>query len=441
MLRSRTIREGSVGLLVLVGIALFGAVALWLRGINFTGKNYQIIAEFPNVNGIQIGDSVRYRGLKVGKITDIIPGTNGVDVIMEISSSDLLIPKNALIQASSSGLIGETFVAIIPQNELPEQAQEITPLSQNCDSSLIICNNERLEGQPGITLDDLMPLMFRMSTLYSDPQFFENINAAVQNTSMAASEATRLSRELSVLAKALRGQLNTFSNTANAITKVANNSSEQIASTAEQYQRTANQISKLTTSVNQLITQNRSNLVATLDNIKTTSDRLKNLTVQIEKSLGNTNTEQLIQNLETLTANAAAASANLKDISATFSHPNNLVTLQQTLDSARVTFVNAQKITSDLEQITGDPTFVNNVKNLVNGLGNLVSSTEQLEQQVQTTQILEPVQQQLSLHSSPNNFNLDEKSPKLKSTEKKPNYHLNSSAEFPIPDLNKQPKP
>ncbi|GAB4226548.1 MAG: MlaD family protein [Stanieria sp.] len=447
MLRSRTIREGSVGLLVLVGIALFGAVALWLRGINFTEKSYQIIAEFPNVNGIQVGDSVRYRGLKVGKITDIIPGTNGVDVIMEISSSNLLIPKNALIQASSSGLIGETFVAIIPQRELPEQAQGITPLSQNCDSSLVICNNDRLEGQPGITLDDLMPLMFRMSTLYSDPRFFDNINTAVQNTSMAAGEATKLSRELSVLAKDLRGQLNTFSNTANAITKVADNSSEQIASTAEQYKKTANQISELTTSINQLITQNRSNLVATLDNIKTTSDRLQNLTVQIDKSFGNTNTEQLVQNLETLTANAAAASANLKDISATFSNPNNLVTLQQTLDSARVTFVNAQKITSDLEQITGDPAFVNNVKNLVNGLGNLVSSTEQLEQQVQTTQMLEPVQQQLSLRSDNDNFNLTEKSLKLESknknslSAKETNYHLNSSAKFPIPQLNKQPKP
>ncbi|AFZ34042.1 Mammalian cell entry related domain protein [Stanieria cyanosphaera PCC 7437] len=446
MLRSRTIREGSVGLLALIGIALFGAVALWLRGINFTEKSYQVIAQFPNVNGIQVGDSVRYRGLKVGKITDIMPGTNGVDVMMEISSSDLLIPKNALIQASSSGLIGETFVAIIPQNQLPDQAQATNPLSQNCDSSLIICNNDRLEGQPGITLDDLMPLMYQMSTLYSDPRFFDNINTAVQNTSMAAGEATQLSRDLSVLVKDLRGQLKTFSNTANAITKVAENSSEQIASTAEQYKKTANQISELTTSVNQLVTQNRSNLVATLDNIKTTSDRLQNLTVQIDKSLGNTNTEQLVQNLETLTANAAEASANLKDISATFSNPNNLVTLQQTLDSARVTFVNAQKITADLEQITGDPAFVNNVKNLVNGLGNLVSSTEQLEQQVQTTQILEPVQQQLSLGSSTDNFNLAEKSLKLESTEqnvlleKETNFHLNSSADFPVPELNKQPK-
>ena len=64
------------------------------------------------------------------------------------------------------------------------------------------------------------------------------------------------------------------------------------------------------------------------------------------------------------------------------------MSLQQTLDSARVTFDNAQKITSDLESLTGDPAFLNNVKDLVNGLGNLVSTTEQLEQQIQTGQTI-----------------------------------------------------
>ena len=105
-MRSRNIREGSVGLLIVAGIALFGGITLWLRGIKFGKKTYEIIAEFSDVNGIQVGDSVRYRGLKVGRISGIKPGTNGVDIIMEVNSNDLLIPKAATIQASSSGLIG-----------------------------------------------------------------------------------------------------------------------------------------------------------------------------------------------------------------------------------------------------------------------------------------------------------------------------------------------
>ncbi|MGL5807492.1 MAG: hypothetical protein ACRC11_19010, partial [Xenococcaceae cyanobacterium] len=83
----------------------------------------------------------------------------------------------------------------------------------------------------------------------------------------------------------------------------------------------------------------------------------------------------------------------------------NVTVLQQTLDSARVTFENAQKITSDLDDLTGDPAFRDNVRNLVNGLGNLVSSTEQLQQEMQTAKVLEPVssnlKQQIKRQSQP----------------------------------------
>ena len=393
MLRSRTIREGSVGLLALVGIFLFGSVVLWLRGINFRDRSYEIIGEFPNVNGIQVGDSVRYRGLKVGRIIEIQPGSNGVDVIMEIFSDDLLIPKESSLQASNSGLIGETFIDILPQTQLAEQASTMNPLSQDCDSSMIICNSERLQGQPGITMDDLMPLMFRMSSLYSDPRFFDNINAAVNNTALAAEEATELGQEMSQLLGSVEQELKTFSSAAESITNLANNSSGQISATAEKYQVTADQLNQLTANLNTLLEQNQDNLVATLDSIKNTSDRLNNLTVQLDHTLASTDTQKLAKDLETLTANAAEASANLKDISTAFNNPNNLVTLQQTLDSARATFANTQKITADLDEITGDPEFRNRVRDLVEGLSSLVSSTQELEKQIETTQFVKTNQQ------------------------------------------------
>ena len=74
------------------------------------------MVDFPDVNG------VRYRGLQVGRVEDIQPGTNGVDVVLEIDSTDFLIPKDADFKAKSSGSIGDTFVAIIPQSPLPTQS-------------------------------------------------------------------------------------------------------------------------------------------------------------------------------------------------------------------------------------------------------------------------------------------------------------------------------
>jgi phospholipid/cholesterol/gamma-HCH transport system substrate-binding protein len=446
MLRSRTIREGSVGLLVLVGIILFGGFALWLRGFRFRDTSYEIIADFPNVNGIQVGDSVRYRGLKVGQITKIQPATNGVDVTMEIYSSKLLIPKEATIQATSSGLIGQTFIDITPQEPLPPDAQAMSPLSEECNPKLIVCDRDRLQGQPGVTLDDLLPLMFQMTSLYSDPQFFDNVNAAAQNASVAASEVAQLSRRVIVLTDNVQQEFTNFSATAQAITDAANRTTTQIETTAKQ-------IGQLTTTTNELIEQNRNTLTHTLNNISETSDRLNTLVEQFDTTLASVDKEQLVQNLATLTANAADASANLKEISAAFSEPSSLVMLQQTLDSARATFANTQKITADLEEFTGDPAFRNNLRQLVDGLSNLVSSTEQLEQQIETAKALQSVSQGANLPPStlplsqsvdrllgPDLFTTDGNQARLLSQPKNSQSENLSARELPVNNLHQRPQ-
>ena len=398
-MRSRTIREGSVGLLIIFSIALFGGIALWLRGIKFGEESYEIIADFSDVNGIKVGDPVRYRGLKVGKISRIQPATNGVDVAMEIYSSELLIPRNVTIQARSSGLIGETSIDIIPQAELSADASDMNPVAKNCDSNKVLCQNTRLKGERAITLDDLLPLTYRFSNLYGDPQFFAKVEDTFTNGSIAAAEVADLSRNTSLLVQDLRKEISNISTVTKTVTDMANNTSTQLVATAEKYQATAEQLNQLASSVNELVTENKSNLVTTLDTISATSNSLQSLVAKLDKTVDAVDTEKLALNLSSLTANAADASQNLKDISASFNNPASLVGLQQTLDSARVTFDNAQKITSDLESITGDPAFLENVRTLVNGLSNLVSSTEQLEQEMETTQKIKPLHQALSINN------------------------------------------
>jgi len=401
-MRSRTIREGSVGLLILFSILLFGGVALWIKGITFGKKSYNITANFPDVNGIQLGDGVRYRGLKIGRVKDIKPEANDVKVELEIDSANLVIPKNASVQATSSGLIGETFIDIIPESDLSSNSVNMSPLAGNCDPALILCDNSNLKGEKGITLDDLLPYTYRFSKAYGEPEFVNKVNDAVENASIAAGEVANLTRDTSALIIELKQEIAGVSDTTQAITNVANNTSTELVATAKTYQKTAEQISRLASNVEQLIDQNEVNLATTLGSIETTSNRLQNLVTKIDKTVDATDTQKLATNLEDLTTNAAVASKNLKNISASFSTDESLVSLQQTLDSARVTFDNAQKITADLESITGDPAFLENVRDLVNGLNNLLSTTDQLEQQVQTSHLIKPVQKALKQSDSAN---------------------------------------
>lgn len=381
-MRSRTLREGSVGLLIIFGILVFGGLALWIKGIKFGAKSYKIIADFPDVNGIQLGDGVRYRGLQVGRVNAIQPNTNGVDVVIEIDSTDLLIPQDAILKARSSGLIGETFVDIVPKSPLPAEVAKMNPVGSNCDSAQIICDNARLQGEKGITLDDLLPYTYRFSKAYGEPEFVAQVNETFGSATVAADEIAQLSKNTSIVLDDLKQE-------------VIKTSGELVA-TAEAFKTTASQINRLTGNVEQLIAQNEANLSNTLDSINTTSDRLQGLVAKLDKTVDTVDVNQLASNLEELTTNATVASENLKNLTESFGSDKNLVSLQQTLDSAKVTFDNAQKITSDLEAITGDPSFLENVRNLVNGLGNLVSTTEQLEQQIQTSQAIKPLNYPLS---------------------------------------------
>jgi phospholipid/cholesterol/gamma-HCH transport system substrate-binding protein len=372
MMRSRTLREGSVGLLILGGLALFAWLILWLRGLSLGSRSYHVFLEFPSIPGLESGAAVRFRGVTVGKVVQTRPGPNGVEVEVEISPADLIIPKNVTVEASQSGLLGSTYIEITPTQPLAGSVSA-KPLDPGCDSNVIVCNKDRLRGETGVSIDELIRSATRFADVYSSPQFFSNLNSLAKNSAEAASEVTKLSREFGEVAKVTRRELSTFSQSAQAVTTTAN----KLGLTADQ--------------VNSLLSNNRSSLIGTLDNINQITSQLRVTTSNLNPIVTRLQQGELLRNLEVLSANAAAASANLRDVSKSLNSPANLLALQQTLDSARATFQNAQKITADLDELTGDPTFRVNLRKLVNGLSNLVSSTQQLHQQAQFAQFLAPL--------------------------------------------------
>ncbi|GAP96050.1 MlaD family protein [Leptolyngbya sp. NIES-2104] len=369
-MRSRTVREGSVGLMILAGVGLFGALVLWIKGLNPANRSFTVFADFAAINGVQTGSPVRYRGVTVGRISNIVPGPNGVEVRLEIARADLVIPRDSELSVNQTGLLGETVLDITPRKEIAESAAVGRPLDRDCNRDLILCENSRIRGVLGISTDELIRATIRFADTYSSPQFTGNINTLTKNSSEAAAEIAQLSREVSSLVRSARTEVRTFSATARSIGDTADQATLTIAQ------------------VNDLITANRSTLVSTLDNLSATSSDIRTTVSRLSPLLSQVEGSKLISNLETLSANAAQTSANLRDVSVTLNNPATVTMLQQTLDSARVTFENTQKITADLDELTGDPQLRDNLRRLINGLSGLVSSTQQLQQQSQISQIL-----------------------------------------------------
>ncbi|MCS6815508.1 MAG: MlaD family protein, partial [Cyanobacteria bacterium] len=152
----RAVREGSTGLLIITGVGLVAALGLWIRGITPGSRSYPIILEFENAQGIIIGTPVRYRGVPVGRVVKLQQGARNVEVKIEISSGDVVIPANPKISANQSGLVSSAYIDITPTKELSEQAYAMNPNASDCNSQVIVCRGDRLKGVLGHSIDQLI---------------------------------------------------------------------------------------------------------------------------------------------------------------------------------------------------------------------------------------------------------------------------------------------
>ena len=432
MLRMRTLQEGSVGLFALFGLIIFGGLVVWLRGGILGQKTYQFFADFQDVSGLQIGAPVRYRGVAVGKILGLQPSSNGVTVALEISSTDLRIPKGSKVQINRYGLIGEASVDISPSRTLSETALNIDPTSQDCaEAAKILCDNDEVMGETG---SQLVEALTRLSNAYSDPEFVGNMNAAARNVAKAGDKIATLSQEVTQLSKAARGEIGGVSDLISSADQATQDASQLmlnvntvLSENRTDINRTVRSAANLMSNLDGLVSENRGNIVNTLDSIERTSDQVRllalnfNTTVdRLNQGIDEIDMAKLANDLELLMANAAQTAQNLQNLSQSLNDPEVLVTIQKTLDSARVTFENTQKITSDVEELTGDPTFRKNIRKLIDGLSNLVAYTEQLEQQVYVGQVIESVSAQVEYSLLPQQ-NLKSFSPGEKTPTQLPN--------------------
>ncbi|MGF1457780.1 MAG: MlaD family protein [Leptolyngbyaceae cyanobacterium] len=384
-MRARAIREGSVGLLILIGVGLFGGLVLWLRGLNPGNRNYNMVVTFKDTAGMQVGTAVRYRGVPVGRVIDIQPSSNEVDVRLEITQASLRIPEEDLrVAANQSGFIGETTIDITPMVELTEAQQDVSPTASDCEAGAIICDGDQLAGVTGVSYESLLRSAETLATALADPELISSLKATLNNTTAFTEEATKLTTELTELTLAAQSEVAPLSDSVQQATNSA-------AAAAQEFQLTA-------TDVRGLLAANRLNLTTTISNISQGSERLSGILDNLANEIED---PQLVEDLRALSANAAEASANFRDASVdirnltgSINQPANVLLLQQTLDSARDVFQGAQKVLSDVDQLTGDPAIRNNIRDLIYGLSDLLSSAEILERQAQVAVALGPLEQQ-----------------------------------------------
>ncbi|KAL0857197.1 hypothetical protein Bca101_062351 [Brassica carinata] len=159
----RSVWEGGVGLFLVSGATLLALSWAWLRGFQMRAKfrKYQTVFELSQASGICTGTPVRIRGVTVGTVIRVNPSLKNIEAVAEIEDDKIIIPRNSLVEVNQSGLLMETMIDITPKDPIPEPS--VGPLHQECGKEgLIVCDREKIKGEQGVSLDELVGIFTRM---------------------------------------------------------------------------------------------------------------------------------------------------------------------------------------------------------------------------------------------------------------------------------------
>lgn len=144
------------------------------------------------------GTKVNFRGIKIGYVKHLNIQLNAVVVLLYINSSNILIPKNSIVEANQVGLFNDVVVNITPL-ELVNYSNStlVNALSKDCLKSSFLCSNFYLKGYRGLNYDDLVRATTRISQRFDDPRFFNLFYLFLQNSLHISDETLFLVNNLS----------------------------------------------------------------------------------------------------------------------------------------------------------------------------------------------------------------------------------------------------
>jgi len=107
----------SLGFFVIIGLLIF-ILAVYFIGDKqkMFGKTNHLEAVFNNVNGLQLGNNVRYSGISVGTVRGI-KMINDTTIRIDMNIDKAIFPyikKDAIAIIGSDGLVGNMIINIIP---------------------------------------------------------------------------------------------------------------------------------------------------------------------------------------------------------------------------------------------------------------------------------------------------------------------------------------
>lgn len=292
-----------LGLFIIIGSILFFAAIYFIGNKqNLFGNTSNLKAVFANINGLQVGNNVRYAGIDIGtvKAIEMINDTT-VTVEMIIDTKIMThIKKNAIATINSDGLVGNMIVNIIPGKGV----------------SQLVANGDTLKSYSRIGADAML----------------ETLNVTNENAALLTADLLKITQEITK-GNGTAGLL--INDTIMA---------QDLKETIHYLKKTTKGTAESVANLNQIILSlNQKDNVIGVINDKEVATKMKTIITNLEKS--SVEIDKVVTNLN-------ATVVNIKDGKGALNYLSNNPELVQKIDSTMNNINKASiKLNEDLEAL------------------------------------------------------------------------------------------
>lgn len=276
--------EFLAGIFVLLGIGLVSWLTIQFAGKGSVGRDgYSVFVEIGDASGIRAGVPVRLGGVEIGQVASEPRISDSFSsLILELRiHKDRKIPVNSRVQVATSGLMGDSFVRIVPPAEPNGKFVE-------AGSTMVATSAESLSdltGSAGEALKEAREAVKEIRELVSDlVRFFARMEEGVlteenlENLKVTLSQLRQSSEEINRASQGVKPLLDSADQALDNV----NGAAEHADLTFDRVDKTMASLAKTVKTVDPVAEE----LDSTLDDLRTTLNTADRLIYEIENGDG-----------------------------------------------------------------------------------------------------------------------------------------------------------
>ncbi|MEZ5022575.1 MAG: MlaD family protein [Chitinophagales bacterium] len=253
-------KKFKLGLFVVISTILL-IVALYLIGSkqNLFGKTFKVSAVFSNVNGLQLGNNVRYSGINVGTVKKIQMVNDSMICVDMVIENKVLkhLKKNAVATIKTDGLVGSMTINIEPVNlpSEPLQPGDTIQTISNVSTSDMLSTLSSTNDNVAALVIDLLKITASINEgegtigmLLNDTEMANNLQQTVANLVDASENATKTINDLNQIIASIN-----YDESLAAVLLSDTATANQMKSIVDNLDRSSEEINAVIANVNDLV--------------------------------------------------------------------------------------------------------------------------------------------------------------------------------------------